>query len=449
MPASLQASPVGGSVSRVMAAALEAADPAQAISRQMVGCGSLLTIGGAAYDLSQFKRVYLVGAGKAGVPMAKAVAHILGDRLTQGLIQVKYGHTSAAFEHPRIKILEAGHPHPDANSLSGTRQILSLLSDTTETDLVICLVSGGGSALLTAPAPGISLKNIQALTRALLACGARIDEINIVRKHLDSVKGGGLAHCASPANVLTLIVSDVVGDHLASIASGPTSPDPSTFADAWEIIQRYNLSSRVPRAIVDHLESGLAGESQETLKPGDPLFQRVHNVIIASNKQAAEAAIAQAKIEGFNTLLLTTYLQGEARQVGGVLAAIAHQIEATGQPVPRPACIVAGGETTVTLRGKGKGGRNQECALAAALGLAGQKNSMIISLASDGGDGPTDAAGAVATGETINRAKQLGLDPLEHLAGNDSYHFFQPLSDLIKTGPTLTNVNDLALIVVY
>jgi hydroxypyruvate reductase len=362
---------------------------------------------------------------------------------------VKQEHAGSPLRHRKIKILEAGHPFPDANSLAGTRQILSLLSKTTATDLVICLISGGGSALLTAPASNISLQDLQTLTRALLACGAKIDEINIVRKHLDTVKGGGLARWASPAHILTLILSDVIGDRLDSIASGPTCPDPSTYTDAWEIIQRYNLVQQTPQAILSHLKGGQKGESQETPKPGEMLFQHVHNVIVGNIGQAAEAAIAQARVEGFNTLLLTTCLQGEARQVGKVLAAIARQIVATGQPIPPPACIVAGGETTVTLHSAGKGGRNQECVLAAALEITGQKNTAIIALATDGGDGPTDAAGAVATGETINRARQLGLDPLDHLARNDSYHFFQPLDDLIKTGPTLTNVNDLLFIVVY
>jgi hydroxypyruvate reductase len=284
------------------------------------------------------------------------------------------------------------------------------------------------------------------MTTALLASGAAIQEINTLRKHLETLKGGGLARQARPARIVTLVLSDVVGDPLDVIASGATVPDPSTYRQAWHILERYDLLERVPSAVVTHLQQGLEGLVPETPKPGDPLFASVQNVIVGSNRLAAEAAVAQARQEGFNTLLLTTSLQGEARHVGRVLAGIGRELVASGQPAPRPACIVAGGETTVTLCGNGKGGRNQELALAAVLDLAGLESVLLVSLATDGGDGPTDAAGAVVTGATLDQAYEKGLDPSAYLKNNDAYHFFQALGDLIKTGPTMTNVNDLTIV---
>ncbi len=353
----------------------------------------------------------MVGAGKAGARMAQAVADLLGDRLYGGLVIVKDGYTDGLRAVGPIELAEASHPLPDERGTSATRRLVEILQDAQAGDLVICLISGGGSALMIAPAPGISLADLQALTSALLACGATIDEINTLRKHLDIVKGGGLARLAAPANLLALILSDVVGDPLDVIASGPTVPDHSTFTQAWQSLERYGLSEQVPAAVIEHLKQGLHGELPETPKAGDPVFSSVQNVIIGNNFQAAQAALAQARQAGFNTLLLTSYLQGEARQAGQFLAAIARQVAASGEPIGRPACIIAGGETTVTLRGKGKGGRNQELALGAVKGLAGLKDVALVSLATDGGDGPTDAAGAVVTGQTLERARRAGLDP--------------------------------------
>ncbi|MBU0512973.1 MAG: DUF4147 domain-containing protein [Chloroflexi bacterium] len=379
-----------------------------------------------------------------------------------------------------ISIFPASHPVPDERSVAGAQKIIDLLSTTTANDLVICLISGGGSALLTSPVAGISLTDLQSLTSALLACGATINEINTLRKHLSRVKGGQLARWIAPARSATLILSDVVGDPLDVVASGPTVPDSSTYADALAVVDKYNLGAQIPPAIMTHLQSGANGNIPETPKPGDPVFKRAENSIIGNNLQAAQAAIEQAKAEGFNTLLLTTSLQGEARAAGRMLAAVARQIAATGDPIPRPACIVAGGETTVTLslphpqplsqgergvflplplgapfgddKGRGEGGlggRNQELALAAVSELAGLPDVMLIALATDGDDGPTDAAGAVVTGETLARARELGLDPAEFLARNDSYHFFEPLGDLLKPGPTQTNVCDLTFIFAF
>lgn len=438
------------SVTRIINAGLHAADPAQAIRRTMQRHGDQLDIAGQAYELAAYRRVWVVGAGKAGASMAGAVGEILGDRLEGGVVIVKDGYTDlSGFKSlTGLQILEASHPLPDERGLRATRAIIELLQACEPGDLVICLISGGASALLTAPVAGVSLADLQALTRLLLACGANINEINALRKHLDQVKGGQLARLAQPAQMATLILSDVVGSPLDVIGSGPSVPDSTSFADAYAVLERYGLLGQAPPSIVKHLQLGCQGGAPETPKPGDPLFSRVQNVIVGSNQQAAEAALGQALTEGFNAMLLTTFLQGEARQAGRWLAAIARQIVSTGQPLPLPACLVVGGETTVTLVGDGLGGRNQEIALGAVEDLAGLSGVLLVTLATDGGDGPTDAAGAAVTGETLQRARQLGLHPGDYLSRNDAYHFFQALGDLFTTGPTGTNVNDLAFLFV-
>jgi glycerate 2-kinase len=442
---SLRQAPWGKTAARVLAAALDAADPARAVSAHLRRDGSLLTVGERTYGLDEIENVYLVGAGKAGAPMAAAAAAILGDRLTRGLVIVKEGHRLPP--PPRLEILEAAHPLPDPRGADASHRLIRLLENTTPRDLVIVLISGGGSALLTAPAHGIPLEHLQQLTASLLACGADIQQINTLRKHLDTVKGGGLARFASPAQTLTLILSDVVGDPLDVIASGPTVPDPSTYEQAWEILTRYRLESSTPAPILERLQQGRQGGIEETPKPGDPLFEHVHNLLVGSNRQAAQAAVSQAQSEGLRTLLLTTSLTGEARTAGRTLAALAQQVHrAPGRALQPPLCLVCGGETTVTLHGDGLGGRNQELALAAVRGLAGLENTALVALATDGGDGPTNAAGAVATGDSLARAGALGLIPEDNLARSDSYHFFEPLGDLLTPGPTLTNVNDLTFL---
>jgi len=299
------------------------------------------------------------------------------------------------------------------------------------------------------PVEGITLADVQRLTDALLRCGATINELNAVRKHLDRVKGGGLARLAHPATIVSLILSDVVGNPLDVIASGPTAPDSSTFAQAWGVLEKYGVVDQSPRAIVEHLRRGAAGLIPDTPKVGDPVFAATHNLVIGSNQVAARAAVAKAQELGFHTLLLSTYVQGEAREVGQVFAAIARQMADTGEPLPRPGLVVAGGETTVTVRGAGRGGRNQELALAAALSLEGLSDVAVVTLATDGSDGPTDAAGALADGTTVQRARSRGLDPTRYLADNDSYSFFQALGDLLITGPTNTNVNDLTFVFAF
>jgi hydroxypyruvate reductase len=392
-----------------------------------------LLVAGRRYDLGAYERVVLLAAGKAAVPMTDALVDILGGRLTEGAVVTKVGHAQG-WSRRAIQVVEAGHPVPDENSVRGGQVIAELAEMASADDLVICLISGGGSALLTHPVPGLSLDDLQAMTDALLRSGATIDEINAVRKHCSNIKGGNLARLVAPAQLVTLVLSDVIGDPLDVIASGPTVPDSTSVVDARQVLERYGIEDE--------------GLMQETPKPGDAAFEGVQNVLVGSNRLAAQASADEARAMGFNTLLLGTYLEGEAREVAKAAAALAKGVHADGHPVPPPACLVWGGETTVTVRGAGKGGRNQELALAAALALDGWSDVLVMALATDGTDGPTDAAGAIVTGETIRRAGELGLDARASLEANDSYHFFEALGDLIHTGPTGTNVNDLLFVLV-
>ena len=430
---------------RIMQAALQAVDPRRAVLKQLRRDGNVLFVGNRPYALDQ-GRVIVVGAGKAGAPMAAAVEEVIGDRLSGGSVVVKRGYAAPT---ARITVHEAGHPVPDEAGVAGTADVLSRLRNLSADDLVICLLSGGGSALLVQPVGGVGLEDLRVTNDLLLRSGATIQEINAVRKHLSRVKGGKLAQVAVPARVVSLVLSDVVGNPLDVIASGPTVPDPTTFAEAVEVLRRYALLDRVPTPVRDCLMRGVRGEIAETPKPGDPTLADVRTVIIGSNEIAAEAARAQARAEGFNALLLSTFVEGEAREVARVIAAIAREVCHSGRPVPAPACLIAGGETTVTVRGSGKGGRNQELALAAAIQIAGLDQVTIASLATDGTDGPTDAAGALADGTTVARAAKLGLDARDFLDCNDAYRFFEALGDLLVTGPTRTNVNDLMFAFVF
>jgi len=429
-----------------MQKALDAVDPAEAVRRQLRLVGDQLAVGGRSYDLSRVGRLVVVGAGKAGGPMVRAVEEILGDRIGDGLVIVKAEH---ALPTEHVALVEAGHPIPDRHGLEGARRIESLISRLRADDLVLCLISGGGSALATYPVEGLALADLQSTTDALLRVGASINEINAVRKHLERLKGGGLARLAFPAQVASLILSDVVGDPLDVIASGPTVPDTTTYADAWGVLERYGLEAAVPSSVKRTLQAGLRGELTETLKPGDPAAETVHHVVVGSNALAADAAAAAAEDEGFNALVLTTFLQGEAREVAQVLAAFAEELVQRGGPIATPACLILGGDPIIKEKRAGKGGRNQEMALAAAVALAGIRNVLIGCLATDGTDGPTNAAGAIVDGDAVARAERVGLDPLEYLAENDAYRFLDALDLLLKTGPTRTNVNDLAFVLAW
>jgi hydroxypyruvate reductase len=425
----------------IFKAALLAADPVQAVLRHVRLKDTTLIAGRRRYDLRRFDRIYVIGAGKASAMMALALERLLGKRITGGLINVKYGHTARL---RRVEINECGHPIPDEQGVYGARRIMAIAASAGPNDVLLCVMSGGGSALLPFPVRPITLAEKQDATRLLLECGANIHEMNTIRKHLSAIKGGLLARAAEPAPVLSLLLSDVVGDDIGVIGSGPTAPDPSTFADALGIIDHYGLRGRLPRTVRERLERGCGGELEDTPKR----IENAQNLVIGSNRLAIEAAAAKAKQLGYRTLVLSTVIEGETRDVARVHVAIAKEILASGNPVKRPACILSGGETTVTIHGAGLGGRNQEFALAAALDLDGIRDTGVLSAGTDGTDGPTDAAGAYADGNTVQRAKQTGREAKRYLMKNDSYHFFEALEDLIKTGPTGTNVMDVRIVLV-
>ncbi len=453
---SLRLSPHGAAITRILAAALDAVQPCEAVARFVRREGNKLHIAGKSYPLSQDRRTFIVALGKASLPMAESLAAILGDSLTGGLVIPKHAPIRTL---GRLTVIEGGHPIPDERSLAAGQRVLELLSGLRADDLLFCLISGGGSALMAAPVAGVTLSDLQALTSSLLACGASIDEINTLRRHLDQLKGGGLARLAAPTHVVSLILSDVVGNSLEAIASGPTAPDPTTCADALAVLERCQFSESRPRS--DDFSRSLAQTTKvvttsvlaalkfghETLKPGDPIFEKVDNLLVGSNLQAAQAALKQAEAEGFHPYLLRADLQGEAREVAVELCRTLRWAWQTGDPALRPACLIAGGETTVTLcPNPGRGGRNSELALASVTELADFPEVMLVTLATDGEDGTTDSAGAVITGETYARACTLGLDPRDYLRRNDSYTFFASLDDLLKPGPTGTNVNDLTFL---
>lgn len=429
--------------SRVLARAVAAVDPYGASSRAIRVDGDTVYVAGRPFPLARSSRVAVVGAGKASGPMAQAVEDSLRERISAGLVTC---HTKYTGHLQRIEVREAGHPLPDARGEAAAEEMLALVSGLGPQDLVLCLISGGGSALLPLPREGLTLGDKIRTTDLLLRSGADIVEINTVRKHLSRVKGGHLARAAWPARLATIVVSDIVGSPLDAIASGPTVPDPTTFADALAVLAGRRLTERVPPAVLATLRRGAAGELPETPKPGDPAFAAAQTTVIADNAVAARAAVAEAEAAGFQARLLSTYVEGEAREVGRVLAAIAREIAATGNPLTPPACVVCGGETTVTVEGAGRGGRNQEVALSAGHALAGLADVLVVSFATDGIDGPTDAAGAVADGTAWARARSKGFEPARHLSDNDAYPVLDAIGDMIRTGPTNTNVNDLMLV---
>jgi glycerate 2-kinase len=426
-------------------AALNAVDPRQIIKSRLSLKNSVLNVDGCSFDLDKFCNICVVGGGKASGSMAEGLEEVLGERITSGLVNVLHG------TKDRTSIIElhgASHPVPDEAGVEGTRRMLKMVGDAEKNDLVICLISGGGSSLMPLPRDDVSLSDKRAITGALLRSGATINEINTVRKHISDFKGGWLAKKAYPATVLNLILSDVVGDPLDFIASGPTVPDSTTFSDAIGVLKTYNLWSEAPASIVKVLKDGAKGLIPETPKADDKAFKKVYNVVVGNNRFSSLAACSQLKSKGLNTLLLTATLEGEARQVGIVLASMTREVSVSGNPVAKPAAIVAGGETTVTVTGEGLGGRNQEISLAAAPRLNGLDGVVVASLTTDGIDGPTDAAGAIVDGRTLARAAKIGLAPERFLAENDSYNFFSKLGDLIFTGPTGTNVDDISVTVV-
>lgn len=400
-------------------------------------------------DLSDYDRVMVLGMGKASARMALAMESILGDDLSEGLIITKYGHS---LDLEKIRVLEAGHPVPDGNSLEGARMLVRLAQEADERTIIFNLVSGGGSSLCCLPAHGISLEEKGETTKTLLASGATIDEVNCIRKHLSKVKGGGLAKIAYPGRLISLILSDVVGDRIETIASGITAPDPTTFGDALAILDKYHIENRVPAPVRDHLISGAQGRIPETPKVGDPAFDNSVNIILGNNALACRAALSRARELGYHSHILTTTLTGEARRAGECLSGIVRDIDSGRSGLKKPALLILGGETTVTIHGKGKGGRNQEMALAFACMLQticpGSSNIYFLSAGTDGTDGPTDAAGAFVTPLLMERMKGISAEAVRQLEDNDSYHFFSQQELLFKTGPTYTNVCDIQLLMV-
>jgi len=429
----------------VIQAALAAVAPEPCLRRAVRFDGDILRVREERIDLSQIERTVVVGMGKASARMAAYLEDLLGSRISEGLVVTATGY---AVPTKRVTVVEGAHPVPDARCVAAAKGILDLVDGADENDLVIVLISGGGSALLTLPVPGIELADVISTNRILLRSGATIEQINTVRKHLSQVKGGQLAQRAFPAQTLALVLSDVPGDSLTAIASGPTVADPTTFQQAERILHRYRLWDKVPESVRRRIRTGARGELAETPKPASGSFKRVKTTIIGSGSVAAQAALERGMSLGYRTLLLTTTLEGEARVVGSTLAAVAREAVASGRPVEPPALIVAAGETTVTVRGKGKGGRNQELVLSAALEIEEVPRVVIGSLGTDGRDGPTDAAGAAVDGGAVRRMRDLGISPEDCLAQNDAYRALAATGDLIVTGPTGTNVADLCFVMV-
>jgi glycerate-2-kinase len=422
-------------------AALRAVDPYAAVKSHVDRIRTICREEG-------LKKLYVVGLGKAACPMTRALVDAMRDRVAGGVVVTKHGHVSGEPLPGTFEIYEAGHPVPDERGVAGAGRAVELLRGADRETLVVCLISGGGSALFVAPSEGITLDDKQAMTRILLRGGADILELNTVRKHLSRVKAGRLAEAASPARVLSLILSDVIGDPVDFIASGPTSPDTTTWADALAIVTRYDTAGEMPQKILRLLRDGVEGKIPDTPKKGNPLFDRVENIIIGSNRIATEAAGKKALQLGYEPVVLTAELQGEARDAAQWLYRQVLESQSCLASGRKRICLIAGGETTVTVRGNGLGGRNTEMALAFAVAVEGTSGITFLSAGTDGTDGPTDAAGAFADGQTIPKAKALGLDPQAYLDNNDSYRFFEKTGGLFKTGPTGTNVMDLQIILI-
>jgi len=429
----------------ILEAAIESVRPETAMMRALHLDGCALHIGTETIDLDRFNTIVALGAGKAGAAMAVGLEQLIGDRLDSGLVVVKDGH---GLPTQKIKVLEAGHPIPDQRSEEAGRKMTALVErHRGEGALFFFLLSGGASSLLVAPAENVTLADKRKVTGLLLNAGAEINEINAIRKHLSRIKGGGLARLAHPSKIISLIISDVVGDRLDAIGSGPTAPDPTSWSTCDKILKKYRIWNSVPNSVATRISKGTAKKILDTPFPGEPFFAGVSNHIIASNRRALAAAAGRALDLGYTPMLLGGTIQGETRDIARMHAAIAVEIMTTANPIPPPCCVISGGETTVTLGDRhGLGGRNQEFALAAAWDIRKMKRLLILSAGTDGTDGPTDAAGALVTGSTIDRAIKAGLDAETFLRQHNAYHFFNALGDLIKTGPTLTNVMDIHLI---
>lgn len=424
---------------RMVEEGIQAALPENALRNHIKLEANHLRFDGHDMDLKKVRRLIIIGFGKASFNMAKVLEDVLGDKIDEGAIIYPF---KPKEKLERIEVLDGTHPIPTELNIRSTERLLKLVEDLTEEDLVLALISGGGSALLTKPPKGITIEEKGTTSKLLMQAGADIKELNTVRKHLSLVKGGQLVRAIWPARLISLIISDVVGDRLDTIASGPTVPDNTTYEEAYAVLKRRGVVDKVPKTVLEHIKAGMNGLRPETPKPGDGIFSKTLNLIVASNINSLKAVKRAATSLGYRTLILSSMVEGEAREVGKVIASILRTVIERGEPSPPPSCIIMGGETTVKVSGNGIGGRNQELALSVALGIEGLRNAAFISIGSDGIDGVSKAAGAIADGETIERAKRLGLNPEEFLMRNDSHNFFLKLHDAIFTGPTGTNVND-------
>jgi len=420
---------------QILSAGLAAADPREAVLRSLRLEGNTVLAGDERFEA---ERIFVLAAGKAAGAMARAAEELFGERLKGGLVVTKDGHEASS---ERLETIFAAHPEPDERGVEAARRAEELTESLREGDLLLALISGGASALLADPAPPIELDDLKRLTGALLRSGADIGEINTVRKHVSVLKGGGLARLAAPAPTLALLLSDVVGDDPSAIASGLTAPDPTTLEEARRVLKRYGIEP--PESIAEHLES-----AEETPKPGDALFQNVANVVCGGGRHASEAAAEKARVLGYEPLLLSTTITGDARGIASVYAAVIQETLESGNPIPPPCAIVSGGESTVTVRGDGTGGPNQEFALTLAVELDGVEGWAALAADTDGNDGPTDAAGGLVTGATAGAIRENGVDPEEALANNDAYAALEVGGALLVTGPTGTNVNDLRVALV-
>jgi glycerate 2-kinase len=429
----------------IFQSALKTINPERLIFDNLSLKGSTLYVKNHPCDLDKINNLYILGIGKAAAKMAQALEKILDNRITDGLVITKYGYGETLH---KIEVIEAGHPLPDESGLSGSKKIIEIAQKAGENDLILFLISGGGSALFTQPVNGISLQDIIQLTSLFLSSGATIYEINTLRKHISQVKGGRFAQFAYPAQVIGLILSDVIGDDPSFIASGPITADNTTYNKCWDILVKYNIRQKIPPSIKKHIEKGLQGKINETPKKAEPIFEQVKAVVIGNNRLALIQAKKEAELLGYNTFILSSYMRGEAKEVACFHSAVAKEILTSHNPIKPPACIISGGETTVTLKGNGKGGRSQELALAAAIEISTWENIVAFCAGTDGTDGPTDAAGAVADSFTVQRAEEKGINAYKYAANNDSYNFFKQLNDLIITGPTYTNVMDIYIFMV-
>ncbi|TET66220.1 MAG: DUF4147 domain-containing protein [Candidatus Zixiibacteriota bacterium] len=430
---------------QIFASALEAANPQKAVSSSLHLEGNSLRLADKSYNLDDYKKILVSGVGNYSVHMSQAVEKILGERLHRGMVLTRY---TLGFTLEKVETTEAGFPIPDQSGVTGTRKLKAFLEEAGEDTLLILLISKGAPSLSTVPVEGINLAEKLKTTSLLRKSGADVRELYTVQKHLSTSKGGQIAKWGYPATMPTLILSDLLEDDLSLICSGLTVPDETTYEEAREVLQKYELIDRLPKTVLEHIDAGIKGLRDETPKPGDKIFDKVDNVIVASNSIALKSAQETAKTLGYNSTIFPAFLQGEAKEMGTKLSELVKQVKTAGKPVSPPACLIFGGEATVTKKGRGRGGANQEVALGTAIELAGIENFLLLQSSTSGTDGDSDVSGAIVDGGTTERGKKLGLDPQAHLANNDSYNFFRQTGETFVTGPTDTDVMDIGIILV-